>query len=72
MGYDRAVARVKYLLGILGPWISLPVAQMQQDLECELEMCGAQGQGATGTAFLAKVTWGDPSLPRRLLEDRHG
>lgn len=32
-GYDRTVARAKYLLGILAPWISLPRAWMQQGLE---------------------------------------
>lgn len=30
-GYDRAVARAKYLLGILEPWISLPRPESSKD-----------------------------------------
>lgn len=30
-GYDRAVARAKYLLGILEPWISLPRPKSSKD-----------------------------------------
>lgn len=51
--YDRAIAKAKYLLGTLEPWISLPKAWTQQGLEDKVGMCGAQGWGATS---LVKVT----------------
>ena len=53
-GSDGAVARAKYLLGIMVPWISVLRAWVWQGLEDEVGMCGAQGQRATGTASLAK------------------
>lgn len=50
-GYDRAVARARYLLGILELWISQPIAWMQQGLEDGVEMCRA-------------LDWEEPYLPR--------
>lgn len=62
-GNDRAVATTKCLLGVLEPWISLPIAWMQQRLEEEMGMCGAQGWGATATATLGWFpTFPDNSL----------
>lgn len=67
-GYDRAIAGGMYLLGILKPWISLPTAWMQQGLEDEVEMCGAQGLGSHQNC---QGDLGSPNLPKRLLEDRN-
>lgn len=67
-GYDRASSQGQYQPGILGRWISLPIARMQQGLEDEVETCGAQGW-VTGTASLVKVTglggggWRAPTFP---------
>lgn len=69
-GHDRAVARAKYLLGVLEPWISLPIAWLQQELGGKVEICRAQGWGVIAIAFLAKVTW-DPNVPSRPFEDRN-
>lgn len=62
-GYERAVARARYWPGILGPWISLSIVWMQQGLEDEVEMCGALGWVATGTASLGNVTCGGGHQP---------
>lgn len=67
-GYDRASNQGQYWPGILGHWISLPIAWMPQGLEDEVETCGAQGW-VTGTASLVKVTrlggggWRAPTFP---------
>lgn len=53
-GYDRAVARAKYLLGVMVPRISLLRAWAQQGLEDKVGRCGAWGRRATGTDSLAE------------------
>lgn len=63
-GYDRAVARAKYLLGILEPWISLPRPESSKD-----KKTNAWGSGL-GSHWNCLPCRGD-NLPRRVLEDRN-